>query len=125
MLQSLGLAAVPLARLLDRWRGLRIVAAALLALHLLTPQTWPITLDEAKIPWDLSPIIPNVVGAPLPLFERIDRGLRIPADPAAGTRLIVFLVMGCLAGLCVWAATRDGHAGRCGTRARGHPSGWP
>ena len=42
MLQSLGLAAVPLARLLDRWRGLRIFAAVLLALHLLTPQTWPI-----------------------------------------------------------------------------------
>ena len=30
MLQALGLAAVPLARLLDRWRGLRVAAAALL-----------------------------------------------------------------------------------------------
>ena len=32
MLQALGLAAVPLARLLDRWRGLRVAAAALLIL---------------------------------------------------------------------------------------------
>ena len=30
MLLALGLAAVPLARLLDRWRGLRLAAAALL-----------------------------------------------------------------------------------------------
>ena len=63
MLQALGLAAVPLARLLDRWRGLRVAAAALLIFHLLTPQTWPVTLEETKIPWDLSPIIPNAVGA--------------------------------------------------------------
>ena len=74
MLQALGLAAVPLARLLDRWRGLRVAAAALLILHLLTPQTWPVTLEETKIPWDLSPIIPNAVGPSLPFFSRMGRG---------------------------------------------------
>lgn len=110
MLQALGLAAVPLARLLDRWRGLRIIAAVLLALHLLTPQTWPITLHEAKIPWDLSPLIPNVVGAPLPLFERIACSPRIPADRSARTRLVVLLSMACFAGLGVGAATRTGRA---------------
>ena len=63
MLQALGLAAVPLARLLDRWRGLRVAAAALLILHLLTTQTWPVAIEETKIPWDLSAFIPNAVGA--------------------------------------------------------------
>ena len=80
MFQALGLAAVPLARLLDRWRGLRVAAAALLILHLLTPQTWPVTLEETKIPWDLSPIIPNAVGPSLPCISRMGRALRGPGS---------------------------------------------
>ncbi len=76
MLQALGLAAVPLARLLDCRRGLRVVAAALLILHLLTPQPWPVALEELEIPWDLSPLIPNAVGASLPVFSRIAHAFR-------------------------------------------------
>ena len=123
MLQSLGLAAVPLAMLLDRRRGLRIGAAALLALHLLTPQTWPITLDEAKIPWDLSPLIPNAVGSPLPLFERIARAGFAPRRiTSAATRLIIFLSMGCFAGLGVWAAARTTPWQTARDRGRGQSS---
>jgi len=107
MLQALGLAAVPLARLLDRWRGLRVAAAALLILHLLTTQTWPVTLEETKIPWDLSPFIPNAVGASLPLFARMGRALRAGPDPAAIAGIMFLLGMGCCAGLTVWAGSRS------------------
>ena len=63
---------------------------------------------------------PTWWAAPLPLFERIARGPRIPADHSAGTRLIVFLSMGCFAGLGVWAATRTGHAGALGRKVKGN-----
>ena len=72
LLQAVGLAAVPLARLLDRSVWLARAATVLLALHLLTPQPWPLALREEEIPWDLSPFIPNVVPAPLPLVRLVE-----------------------------------------------------
>jgi hypothetical protein len=107
MLQAVGLAAVPLARLLDRRRGLRVAAAALLLLHLLTSQTWPVTLEETKIPWDLSPFIPNAVSASLPLFARVEGALRAGPGPAAIAGITFLLGMGCCAGLTVWAGSRS------------------
>ena len=62
MLQALGLAAVPLALLLDRGRWLCLVAAALLGLHLLTPECWPCGGKGGSIPWDLSAAVPNDIG---------------------------------------------------------------
>ena len=118
MLQALGLAAVPLARLLDRWRGLRVAAAALLILHLLTPQTWPVTLEETKIPWDLSPIIPNAVGASLPFFSRMGCALRAGPDLAAIAGIMLLLGMGGCAGLTVWAGSRPAPASRRGLKNR-------
>jgi len=118
MLQALGLAAVPLARLLDRWRGLRVAAAALLIFHLLTPQTWPVTLEETKIPWDLSPIIPNAVGASLPFFSRLGRALRAGPDLAALAGIMLLLGMGGCAGLTVWAGSRPAPASRRGLKNR-------
>ena len=103
MLQALGLAAVPLARLLDRWRGLRVAAAALLILHLLTTQTWPVALEETKIPWDLSPIIPNAVGASLPLFSRMGHAL-------SRARIPRLLPASCFCS--AWVAARDLRSGR-------------
>ena len=102
-LQVLGLAAVPLARLLDRWRGLRLTAAALLCLHLMTTQTWPLTLEERKIPWDLNPKIPNAVSGPLPLFARVERARPSGPDPAALAGLFLLLGTGCCALLIVWS----------------------
>jgi hypothetical protein len=112
MLQALGLAAVPLARLFDRWRGVAVAAAALLVLHLLTPATWPFALEEAVIPWDLSPAIPNIVLAPLPVFSRVERAGRWVLQPAPVSNLLLSLgVAGC-AGLTVWTAQRAGSARR-------------
>jgi hypothetical protein len=84
MLQALGLAVVPLGALLDRSRWLRRVAALLLGVHLLTPQGWPIAAGEGRIPWDLTPLIPNDVGAVLPLFSGSEADARATgaASPA-------------------------------------------
>lgn len=62
-LHALGLAAVPVARLLDRSAALRWLAPALLGLHLLTPVPWPWPSQESLIPWDLDPRIPNAMPA--------------------------------------------------------------
>ena len=59
MFPALGLAVTPLATLLHRRRWLRVAVVVLLALHLFTPQTWPIAANEAQIPWDCNPRIPN------------------------------------------------------------------
>jgi hypothetical protein len=105
MLHALGLAVVPLAATLDRRRWLRHAAALLLGLHLLTPQSWPFPAREDAIPWDLTPWIPNAVGAPAPLFPRWE-----PGSPSrALTSPAVSLAMAGLLGaavLMVWAWSR-------------------
>ncbi|MBX6312407.1 MAG: 4-amino-4-deoxy-L-arabinose transferase [Isosphaeraceae bacterium] len=74
MLQALGLAAVPLGRLLDRAGGLRWAAVLLLAIHLTTPPAWPILPLWGTIPWDLSAAIPEVENAPIPLSSLSQEG---------------------------------------------------
>lgn len=59
MVQALGLAAMPLARVLDLSRALRFLGIALLAVHLLTPQEWP--FPPGNPPWEFSEIIPNAI----------------------------------------------------------------
>ena len=63
MIQALGLAAIPLSLTLDSARWLRVGAAILLAIHLLTPQPWPFGPSNDRIPWDLAPEIPNATPA--------------------------------------------------------------
>jgi hypothetical protein len=106
MLQALGLAAAPLARLLDRSRWMAAAASALLALHLLTPSTWPVALEETSIPWDQSSIIPNVVLAPVPVFVRVERAGRWILALAPAASVAVALGVACCAGIAVWGATR-------------------
>ncbi|MFI5460487.1 MAG: 4-amino-4-deoxy-L-arabinose transferase [Isosphaerales bacterium] len=95
MLQALGLAVVPLAMTLDRGPWLRHLAALLLGIHLVTPQNWPFRRDA--IPWDLTPLIPNDIGAPL-----------FPADGSARSALSVGLLfgIGLAAVLMVWVWSR-------------------
>jgi 4-amino-4-deoxy-L-arabinose transferase-like glycosyltransferase len=73
MLLGLGMAVVPLAQLLDGRRWLTRAVVALLLIHLLSPQTWPIASRESDIPWDLSPKIPNGMGAMIQLVPRLRR----------------------------------------------------
>jgi hypothetical protein len=112
MLQAMGLAATPLARLFDRGRGIRIAAALLLAAHLLTPETWPVTMNEADIPWDLDPIIRNVVLAPLPLIRQVERLRETNELLPAATGLSLVLAVGGCAWLGVWGLLRPGRPGR-------------
>lgn len=113
MLQGLGLAAAPLAKLFDRGRWLRTLAAVLLAMHLLTPQAWPFAARESEIPWDLTVMIPNAVSPPLPLMAQVLGAFRT-GGPAAGAGLGTFLLMGGFAGLAVWGVSRFSGAGRRG-----------
>jgi hypothetical protein len=69
LLPALGLATVPLACLLERGRWLRGVAVGLLALHLLTPQTWPVTPLGASVPWGWSRQMRSAPQGILALFD--------------------------------------------------------
>lgn len=104
MLQALGMAVVPLARLLDRGRWLRVVAVALLAVHMLTPQAWPLAAREEDIPWDLDPRIPNTFGAVIPLMFRLQR-LEVLAALAT-------LALGVVAGAVTWKLMRTNRGAR-------------
>ncbi len=84
-LQAVGLAAVPLARLIDRAEWLRWLGLALLALHILSSQSWPFEAPGGSPPWDLSPIVPNGVGPGLPM------------GMGAGVVGVVSLLAACLA----------------------------
>ena len=97
MLQALGLAVVPLAATLDRGRWLRVVATVLLALHVLTPETWPWPAREDAIPWDCSRFVPNAIGSLLPLFPGIEptRGVAapLPVQPVVLGLVVVAILM--------------------------------
>jgi hypothetical protein len=67
MLQAAGLAAVPLAIFLDRSKLLRAVGIGLLAIHLVTPSTWPFFPPGDQPPWSLTRFIPVNIDAPLPI----------------------------------------------------------
>jgi len=106
MLQALGLAVVPLAMTLDRGRWLRYLAVLLLWIHLLTPQNWPFPAREDAIPWDLTSLIPNVIGAPLPLFTRYEQLLQTGDSSRSAVSAGLFLGIELAAVLMVWAWSR-------------------
>jgi hypothetical protein len=114
MLHALGLAAVPLAAMLDRGRWLRIGATIGLGLHILTPQTWPFPAREAEIPWDQSPLIPNAIGALAALFPRLEPAATTSARAAASAPTVRPLMLGLflIAILMVWAWQRTRAANR-------------
>lgn len=91
MLHALGLAVVPLAATFDRARWLRLLGVGLLALHLMTPQTWPFAGRDARIPWDLSPIVPNLIPSLTIVFPTIEPHYN-PAHPPTAVRPELFLV---------------------------------
>lgn len=121
MLHAIGLGVIPLALTLDRGRWLRIGAAALLGLHILTPQTWPLPAKEGSIPWDLSRVVPNAIGSLVALFPRLEPGptpgIR-PVDtiPVVDPGLLGLIVV---ASVMVWAWRRASAGG-----IRGSGLGW-
>ncbi len=105
MLQALGFAVPPLAVLIDRGGWSRGLAALLLGAHLLTPQSWPFAGGDSAIPWDLTPMIPNAVDAPIPLVTRLERAMdRDPAKRSA-TGLVLLAATGLAAVLAAWGVS--------------------
>jgi hypothetical protein len=106
MLHALGLAVVPLAVVLDRLSWLRRVAVLLLLLHVFTPECWPFALREDHVPWDLTPNIPNAIGAPIPLLGRLAAVFR--GDPSLDSLLsmLILLTICATAVMTIWAWDR-------------------
>lgn len=105
MLHGIGLAVVPLARLLDRSWSLRGLATALLALHLVTPWDWP------SIP-HASQITPQAVSLiSLPLTED---ALRMTLHYPWLAKNVAFTVLSGLSALATilfwafWSRSRSG-----------------
>ncbi len=98
MFHALALAAIPLARMLDRGAWIRWAAVALLIIHVFTPQSWPFPVGEEF--WDLSPKVPN--GSPGMIFLPRSRG-----NPAqAILQFSVFFAVGLASFAAVWLAGR-------------------
>ena len=117
MFPALALLAVPLARLLDRAGWLRVLAVGLMALHLATPQTWPVATNEREpIPWDLDRAVPNFVP---PVLE-LPLGLAALGAGGRDFRVLATLATGLgvlgAAGLLALARRASGRGGRRATR---------
>ncbi|QDV34197.1 glycosyltransferase family 39 protein [Tautonia plasticadhaerens] len=125
---AVGLAAVPVAMLLDRSRALRVVGVVLLGLHLLTPQTWPWAGagEEGEIPWDFSPMIPNTMAGPIGLVPPGSAWwASVSASRAAGrTAEVIALILAVVGPLLIGALSML--AARALGRASDRPGGgWP
>src|SRR3954447_26037924 len=114
MFQAIGLLAIPLARLLDRGSWLRMLATALLAVHLVTGEGWPFATSQQEPPWDLSPAVPSIVPPILifPYLFKRSQG-RLP-DPEDVTSSVTLLVLGTAAFAAAWLWSRPGRLARVG-----------
>jgi hypothetical protein len=103
MVQALGLAAVPLARLFDRGRVWRGAGVALLAVHVLTPQGWPVT--RAEPPWDFTRNVPNAVPGLVRLPSLEDCAAAVHGDVPALAAVLLPPLIGAAAWVMVasWA----------------------
>ncbi|MGE3817925.1 MAG: ArnT family glycosyltransferase [Isosphaeraceae bacterium] len=106
MLQALGLAAIPLARLFDRLRWLPALGALLLAVHMITPQGWLFTDPGREPPWDLSPVVPNAVPGLLPLPHEPSTILVTLSNPGARIALLAATALGLVAMASAWSWAR-------------------
>jgi hypothetical protein len=106
MLQALGLAAVPLARLFDRGRAVRALGVLLLAVHLTTPQSWPFGGLDRDPPWDLSPSVVNKAAAVISVPYDLARLRAAFNDPAALRGLALTAGLGAAAMATSWCWAR-------------------
>jgi hypothetical protein len=105
MLQALGLWVVPLGRLLDRSRWLRLAAVSLLAIHLLTPQQWPLASGSSPF-WHLSEKFPRIPIAPIKFptnWNQLSHSLSRGPDR---TYLITSLLLAAACTATSWAWSR-------------------
>ena len=118
MLQALGLAAAPVALLLDRGRAWRVAGTVLLVIHLVTSQAWPWSVfaaDGVRPPWELSKLVPRSAAA-LMTFPSSREELLHYWNTPGGIEILAILagtVIGSLAVAAAWA-----HAARSSSRGR-------
>jgi hypothetical protein len=87
LLPAIGLATAPLACLLDRGRWLRWAAVALLALHLVTPSTWPVVPLGRVTNWGLSGLLTNSKQGPVPAIPTVSQWQSIRSWQKLGVEL--------------------------------------
>lgn len=113
MLQALGLAAAPVALLLDRGRAWKVAAAALLVIHLVTSQAWPWSVFApagVRPPWELSKLVPRSAAAPM-TFPSSRADLARYCDTPGGIEILAILagtLIGSLAVAAAWAHVARG-----------------
>ncbi len=111
MLQALGLAAIPLARLLDRGPWARWLGVALLAVHLLTGASWPFDRPGARPFWAVSDKVPASSAALVSFPVARLPWSRIASEPEAMAYLasIAWLVVSASVTAWLWGrAARTG-----------------
>jgi hypothetical protein len=106
MLQSVGLASIPLARLFDRGNSWRVVGLAGIVINLLTPQSWPVDPTGTTNPWSLAKILPGVPQADIPLPASFKAWSQTLESPAQTSQLAVLLALGGGALVCSWLWSR-------------------
>ena len=114
LLQGIGLAAVPLALSVDRGRWLRWLGLALLAVHLVTAQTWPTAPTDGRRPWSFSEKIPSAIPAPVAVPVASVPWWVIASDPSAlgSAAALAWLVAGSCASAHLWGLCARGPSPR-------------
>jgi Dolichyl-phosphate-mannose-protein mannosyltransferase len=95
MFHAVALAAIPLARLLDRGAKIRTIGLVLLVIHLFTHQSWP--FPNGDPPWDLSSEVPN----------RLPGLIYLPTRQDSIAAFILFFIMGLASLAVVWVVGRS------------------
>ena len=112
MLQVLGLAAVPLARLMDRGPWARWLGVVLLGVHLLTGLAWPFDAPRERPPWALTDKVPSHAPALLSLpIADLPWG-RIASEPEAMAYLASIAWIVSASVLSAWLWGRSARTGR-------------
>jgi hypothetical protein len=107
MLHAVGLACIPLARLLTRSIVWRVAATLLLLVNVLTPHSWPIDPSARSNPWSLSGEVPTAVQADIIGIPLTSGTLReVVADPVRLASMVLVLSVGLGALVISWLWAR-------------------
>ncbi len=124
MLPALGVSVVPIAMTLQRRRWLCSVTTVLLGIHLVTPQGWPIVGSSGSVPWDLSPLVPNIFPSPVFLPHNLEQLRVYTATVGNVVSLLGQIAVGLVAIGVAWAWLSAGRSIRRRGLALGLSVAW-
>jgi hypothetical protein len=116
MLQGIGLWAVPLACLFDRSPRVRALAVLLLAVHVLTPQTWPFERPGGGAYWDLSRKIPVAQYSTISIPRTSRQLATVLSDAGRAWQFAVLMAAGAASCFVAWLWAR--------VARRSRPANW-